>query len=443
MMMSDWPRFADDEAIGPVFPGQRRWADFAAHCVANSKSVELLREAARKRYLGAVLTDHDNEELGYQCRSTQYRKKIPTANPRLVDVVLPYDNAIPAGFALLRIDALIALESMDAQRCASDIEAILGMINHLFEVRYPSTHLTAWCFLTQTYELIASVLDLRPEVLADQEWTSLAHKLSEFNADDVFSKYIAFRRLVFEDLIQRVYTDGGNGSGRLTQPDDSLRYYMRDPAFYSFTDNFETSPNLFDRALFPFMSAAIASRSEILAEFDALMKLNIQYQSTPLWMRDKPMADEITIKWQEDRRWLRFLPLDLFYTSMSNVISESDISLQQRDGTLVAIAMELYHRKTGDYPLTLNQLVPQFLPTVPPDRYDGKPLRYKLVKDHPVLYSIGVDRIDSGGSPPKAKDPLLANIWARGWEPPSRVAEALKNKLIRRGDWVLWPPVDY
>lgn len=39
-------------------------------------------------------------------------------------------------------------------------------------------------------------------------------------------------------------------------------------------------------------------------------------------------------------------------------------------------------------------------PALSIDRFDGRPLRYRLAEDGPLLYSIGADRIDDGGAAP-------------------------------------------
>jgi hypothetical protein len=65
---------------------------------------------------------------------------------------------------------------------------------------------------------------------------------------------------------------------------------------------------------------------------------------------------------------------------------------------IVAIALERYRGKHGNYPAMLTSLVPEFLKTVPADFMDGKPLRYHLTDDgHFVLYSVGPDCVDNGG----------------------------------------------
>ena len=71
--------------------------------------------------------------------------------------------------------------------------------------------------------------------------------------------------------------------------------------------------------------------------------------------------------------------------------------LQVRDATEVAIALTLWKRRHGQWPERLEQLVPDLLPAVPPDRADGKPLRYVVRDGQAVVYSIGQDRDDDGG----------------------------------------------
>jgi hypothetical protein len=63
-----------------------------------------------------------------------------------------------------------------------------------------------------------------------------------------------------------------------------------------------------------------------------------------------------------------------------------------------ALAAERYRRKHGDWPETLGRLTPDFLAEVPLDPYDGEPLRYRRLADGVVVYSVGRDEVDDGGT---------------------------------------------
>jgi hypothetical protein len=61
----------------------------------------------------------------------------------------------------------------------------------------------------------------------------------------------------------------------------------------------------------------------------------------------------------------------------------------------------------------LDQLVPEYLDAVPLDPFDGKPLKMVRTDKGLVLYSIGPDKKDDGGSPPKAEDWRLGDVSIR------------------------------
>jgi hypothetical protein len=63
--------------------------------------------------------------------------------------------------------------------------------------------------------------------------------------------------------------------------------------------------------------------------------------------------------------------------------------------TQILIALHHYKEDADDLPDSLTSLVPAYLPAVPLDRFDGKPMRYSKTKR--IIYSIGSDLIDSGG----------------------------------------------
>jgi len=67
------------------------------------------------------------------------------------------------------------------------------------------------------------------------------------------------------------------------------------------------------------------------------------------------------------------------------------------DSAITAIAIERYRRDRGQIPDDLQQLVPDFLPAVPTDPYDGKPIRYVVKEDEYLIYCIGRDDVDDGG----------------------------------------------
>ncbi|NLE56726.1 MAG: hypothetical protein GX616_00080 [Planctomycetes bacterium] len=64
--------------------------------------------------------------------------------------------------------------------------------------------------------------------------------------------------------------------------------------------------------------------------------------------------------------------------------------------TRLIVACRRYELDHGELPPTLDALVPDYLDAVPVDPFDGKPFRY--VRDRAIVYSIGKDLVDAGGS---------------------------------------------
>jgi len=95
-----------------------------------------------------------------------------------------------------------------------------------------------------------------------------------------------------------------------------------------------------------------------------------------------------------------------------------------RDVVVAAIALKRFQLKHGQWPESLAEVVPEFLPSVPIDSYDGKPLRYHPNGDGTYwLYCVGDDGVDDGGDP---TCPPSAGSSSLGWLNP------------KARDWV-WP----
>jgi hypothetical protein len=65
---------------------------------------------------------------------------------------------------------------------------------------------------------------------------------------------------------------------------------------------------------------------------------------------------------------------------------------------VVACAAVRYRRAHNSFPQKLDELVPEWLPSLPIDVMDGRPLRYRLNEDDSRdIWSVGLNRLDDGG----------------------------------------------
>lgn len=99
--------------------------------------------------------------------------------------------------------------------------------------------------------------------------------------------------------------------------------------------------------------------------------------------------------------------------NLSMVTVKSARSETDRSMVLCAIALKRYSLRHSKSASDLNALVPEFLPSVPTDCMDGKPMKYRLNANGTwLLYSVGNDGRDNGGDPSPAKsDQTYPLIW--------------------------------
>ena len=66
---------------------------------------------------------------------------------------------------------------------------------------------------------------------------------------------------------------------------------------------------------------------------------------------------------------------------------------------LCALALRCYRLDHGELPPALADLVPEYLAEVPVDPFSGRPLVYRRQDGEYLLYSVGPDGQDDGGTP--------------------------------------------
>jgi hypothetical protein len=76
----------------------------------------------------------------------------------------------------------------------------------------------------------------------------------------------------------------------------------------------------------------------------------------------------------------------------------------------LGLAAEKYRLRNRRLPTRLEDLTPDFIPVVPLDPFDGKPMRMKRTDHSLIVYSIGPDGIDNGGTPIDLKKPTRGRI---------------------------------
>ena len=94
----------------------------------------------------------------------------------------------------------------------------------------------------------------------------------------------------------------------------------------------------------------------------------------------------------------------LIVPAMKQISSNALLAQVRVRQAVAAIALERFYLKKTQYPARLDELVPEFLPAVPLDSFDGKPMRFRLSESgRYLLWSVGFDGKDDAGKVNEAK----------------------------------------
>jgi hypothetical protein len=104
---------------------------------------------------------------------------------------------------------------------------------------------------------------------------------------------------------------------------------------------------------------------------------------------------------------VRFIMSRMFIGSVAKTFRRAWLAQATAEIARAAIALKRYELRHGNLPCGLQALVPEFLPALPIDYMDGKPLRYCLDSDSTFrLYSVGADGRDDLGDPTSTSSSL-------------------------------------
>jgi hypothetical protein len=460
----EWPsgqhlqRDAHGNPIIPT-PDDPRWAAAVAWVESNGEGLALTRRAAAMPHLGFPLRTRLPEDYARWKteHATHFELLFPPPspspgasddNPPLLGLLIPYLAEFRHMAWALTIDARFAAQTHDADRFTADIRAICGIARHCNEAPTFINTLVQLAILALAQDTLTD--SLRGDLLDRDQLRDLAHILSTFD-DSVLSAPIAEEREFLDDFIQRSYSDNGRGDGHMT--DEGLK------ALHGLSSEADgllgagSSRGRIDAVLGPLSIAAMASRKDLNAEADRLYGLYERELNTPQWLlTSSPAAEAVARLDSGAATHSRYAVLTMLFPAMGHARAAIDRARQTRDATLTALALEVYRRDHGAYPPTLDALVPRYLPAVPLDRYDGKPLKYRLlpspsntIPTTAVIYSIGVDRIDDGGTPPAPTPPTTTgpdrtnNV--RNFKFPAAIQRLLADPKTHddySGDWILY-----
>jgi hypothetical protein len=385
-------------------PGDPEWTDACELLDECTELIKLTRRIAAKPDLGYRLT-HPGDELWNSPLSPDDPLNIPRFKGALMGMMLPHLGTIRAICRLERLQARRYMHTGDAAGAVECIARIRTLSDHAAEQTVAISRLVAISLeaqaLTAAEELLANRDALDDQTLARLKAIVASVRFTRFEIS-----WLADEELMARDFFERIYAR--DPDGLITQQGMSILDAMSEVAADVADDAREHAnsepPDERQPAedlVWLMFRAKFSTRHETLSDWDSFIGATTADAKLAPWTWDHYPGDaeqqriDAAFKAQD-----RYSVALLIFPDISRLARSADQLRLYRDATLTTIALEQYRRAYADWPETLDQLVPDFLDAIPPDRADGKPLRYRRTDGGgATLYSLGPDRDDDGGVP--------------------------------------------
>jgi hypothetical protein len=380
----------------------------------NRELLPRIRAASSVPRLGYLLRDqHDPADLVWlRAEAGPYHadtRPLPphSDNPQLMTLLFAHAEHLKYFAAMLDRDAVLAAGDGDSARLTADIESMIYIADQLREQPFLVLDLASCGILRDSIVTLGSVLRDDPNLLTRDQLHQLAARYARFADGARIRPRFDGERMTFEDVIQRIYTDDGQGNGYLYLP-------AMDQVGMGGGDH---AANVM--APFVLVSDRHADRAEMLQAYAWGLEAAERACAAPLWEWDGTEVDSVHAKLEADKR---YGVAALLMPNARSVHFRLECCQQQRDAMITVLDIVAHRAEHGEWPATLSDANSLVSGEHRLDRFDGQSLKYRLSTVGPLLYSVCTDRDDDGGQ----------------WRPEPVVEKSIDDSPEIDGDWILW-----
>jgi hypothetical protein len=144
--------------------------------------------------------------------------------------------------------------------------------------------------------------------------------------------------------------------------------------------------------------AAAAKLSDHAARVNALQRVEADIQQLVAESRAPSTWLAGVVSRQQRSKLVSSIMLGLFLPAVNAAMAAEDRANATLELVRLAAALAVYRAEHGAYPDKLEELVPSVLEAIPVDLHNAKPFIYKREGDGYLLYSLGGNGTDDGGS---------------------------------------------
>ena len=267
----------------------------------------------------------------------------------------------------LALKSFYEAERQDPQKAADTLRAGYGLAGTLNGDSLVSTMIRVAVLGLMSD---ASEQVLNRTKLTEAQLLSVQNSIHPSLADDFNHAYIVERCLTIASLdqVRAAYNDGGSQRAKLT--------------------------------LFDWLQRILGHRKPAYRDEDYLLYLNVLderrgTQSLPGFERLQ-RAEQLDARYKTNVQSTMGELLGRYWTKATHAAVEARARLENAKTAMAVERYRLAHN--GEVPASLAALVPMYLPAAPRDPLDDRPLRFKKLARGYVIYSIGADGVDNGGT---------------------------------------------
>lgn len=354
--------------------------------------------------------------IGYQLIETEweggtYTTGVVPASPddlaerSLIDVLLPHFGPARKSANLLCFDARVAIREGDPDRAIENYIAVLHLARQCNEEPFLISRLVGIAI----HELCIS--EFQWAVREDRNRLSLEHltKLAHTHSLLEGSSRMGLdtERWMFQDFLQRMYTDDGHGNGHVTAEGFAwLRSLGYGPSGSSadLMDAVEEHAGLRSATMPLGLMFSNDRLTEATLHREMMDRLEFVLDHGPEWVAivQDVERDLATEHIKSISNPLRRSLVSALMPALGKTTLRAFIYQQSRESFSLMLAIEAHRLKHGQLPQSLDVLEPSFLPSVPMDLMNpGQRIQFQPRADGYLIYSVGSDGDDDFGVAPR------------------------------------------
>ncbi len=439
-----------------ITPNDPTWQQATAQLEQWSELLHTFRAAASKPRMGlklqpresnysaedyAALFPNSTETKDHSYIETMALESTPELanliDGSLVGILLPHVQSFRAAARLLHFDNLHAIEQGDSQRVTENLIAHFSLARHAADCNCLVGGLVGIAVANLAFEEIDEMVTING-FLDEDQLHQIQSAVESFKVRDLVQ--FDGERALANDLIQRIYTDDGNGDGRVTPAGIRMLESvigMRNEKWSKAYPEFAAIADAAQHLTEPVAVFRTPGRKETIERYQAILDLIEEDFDRPAWQANMHDFTDSGLRGQ----FGQYSPLNYLLPANNQIQDRMYFTIGVQEATVLALAAHRFNRANDSWPASMEQLTADFLTEIPVDVFSGGHLKFVIRDNMPIVYSVWKDGDDDGGAAPfyqhQLDDGSFQPLRSANDHAYSHYGKISTSKY--EGDLILWP----